>query len=88
MTRSLTTHVFFCVSMHLEAELLTQEEIWNGNARVAGNTIREIRIKIEFQQALTVKRPKILSLVPRSLCRFPNPLLILDLSTPALSYSS
>ena len=83
MTRSLTTHVFFCVSMHLEAELLTQEEIWNGNARVAGNTIREMRIKIEFQQALTVKHPKILSL-----CRFPNSLLILDLSTPALSCSS
>jgi len=45
-------------------------------------------MKIEIREALTVKHPKDIPLVPRSLRRFPNPLLILDLSTPELSCSS
>ena len=44
-------------------------------------------MKIVFQEALTVKNPKILSLVPRSLYCSSNPLLILDLLTLVLSYS-
>ena len=57
----------------------------NDNARVDDNTIWDYFMKIEFQDALTIKHPKILSLVPRSLCCFLDPLLILDLSTPTLS---
>jgi len=64
-----------------------KKEIRNGNARGDGITRRNCRMKIEFREAPTVKQPKTLQLVPRSLHCFPNPLLILDLSTPALSRS-
>jgi len=45
-------------------------------------------MKIEFQEALTVKHPKTLPLAPRSLHSFSKPLLIFDLSTPALLLKS
>ena len=57
----------------------------NGNARGDGNTRRDCWMKIESLVALTVKHPKTLLLAPRSLRCFLNPLVIFDLSTPALS---
>jgi len=83
--------LFLFASLHLEAELPMLQRhanaIRNGNARGDGNTRRDCRMKIEYRAALTVKHPKTLPLAPRSLRCFLNPLLILDLSTPALSRS-
>jgi len=97
MTHFLTMHMYFCLRectlkqgcQHKKRCTVQRHAnaMRNGTARGDGNTRRDCWMKIEFRVALTVKHPKTLPLAPRSLRCFPNPLLILDLSTPALSRS-
>jgi len=63
------------------------QDAWEGNARGDGNNRQDCCMKIQFQEAFTVKHTKTLPLVPRSLHCLPNSLLTLILSTPALSHS-
>ena len=74
--------VFLCVSMHLEAVCPHKKKYqrnlkWQRKSGWQHDT--RLMMKIVFQETLTVKHPKILSLVPRSLYCSSNPLLILNL---------
>ena len=66
-----------------EAELSTQKEMPTQEEMLPHKEMRKIKWRLNSER----KHPKTLPLAPRSLRCFPNPLLILNLSTPALSRS-